>query len=128
MVAGHDDLYDVAMADDHHPLRLPHWLWKQYASVVGDIGRTSDLKRFMDWRLDDTDTVLGPDVAAPHDFLTTFRVEPMLWELFAGTVGDGNASGELRRYIWWRIQHPNEPLPGRRLPPMPRRSRRPACV
>lgn len=116
------------MADDHRSLRLPSWLWKQYAAVVGNIGRTPDLKQFMAWRIEDTETVLGVDVAPPHDFTATFRIEQVRWELLAGTVGEGEISGELRRYIWWRVQNPDAPLPGRRLPPMPRRTRRLAGV
>jgi len=116
------------MADDHHSLRLPHWLWSQYAGVVGNIGRSPDLKRFMAWRVEDPDTVLGEDVAPPHDFLATLRVEAVRWDLFGETVGEGDVSAELRRYIWWRIQHPDAPLPGRRMPPMPRRTRRLAGV
>lgn len=116
------------MADDHHSLRVPSRLWNRYATVVGNIGRGPDLKRFMAWRLDDTQTVLGPDVDPPHDFTATFRIEPVRWQLFTDTIGEGEVSAELRRYIWWRVQHPSEPLPGRRLPPMVRHTRRPACV
>jgi hypothetical protein len=124
----HHDLYDVAMADNpHRSLWLPPWLWTQYASVVGDRGRTADLKMFMDWRIDHTEPVLGPDVAPPCDFLATLRVESERWELYMDTVGEGEASAEMRRYIWWRIQHPSDPLPGRRLGPM-RRDGRPAMV
>lgn len=116
------------MAEDHHSLRAPRWLWQQYAGVVGDIGRTPDLKLFMDWRIDNPQVVLGPDVDQPYDVLTTIRVEPERWELFVDTVAGGDCSSELRRYMRWRVQHPTEPLPGRRMPPMRRQSRRPACV
>jgi len=117
------------MADtNHRSLRLPSWLWQQYGKVVGDIGRASDLKVFMDWRIDHTDAVLGDDVAAPHDFLTTLRVEEPRWEMFMATVGDSECSAEMRRYIWWRIQHPQDPLPGRRLGPLRRQSRAAALV
>jgi hypothetical protein len=116
------------MADDHHSLRIPSWLWRRYAAVVGNVGRGPDLKIFMDWRIDNPDTRLGPDVAPPHDFLATFRVELERWELFTDTVADLDASAELRRYIWWRSQNPEEPLPGRRVPPLQRWKRRPACV
>lgn len=116
------------MTDLHHSLRIPRRLWEQYADVVGSIGRTSDLKRFMEWRMDDPETVLGEDVAPPHDFLATFRIEPVRWDLFAGNVAEGDVSAELRRYIHWRVRHPDAPLPGRRLPPIRRHTRRVACV
>lgn len=128
MVAGQADLYAEAMADDHHSLRVPRWLWSRYAEVVGNIGRAPDLKRFMAWRLDDSATELGPDVEPPHDFTATFRVPDELWNLFAGDMAEGEISAELRRYIWWRVQHPKEPLPGRRLPPLRRSTRHVACV
>jgi hypothetical protein len=116
------------MADNHHPLRLPSWLWRQYAKVVGNVGRTPDLKVFMDWRIDNTDVELALDVTTPYDFLATLRIEPARWQLFAETVEDRSCSSELRRYIWWRVQHPDEPLPGRRLGPLRRESQRPVLV
>lgn len=116
------------MADNHRPLRAPLTLWRQYADVVGDIGRTSDLKLFMDWQVDNPDAEIGPDVDGPHDFLATLRVEAERWEMFLDTVPYDDGSARLRGYMWWRIQHPDEPLPGRRVPPMRRQSRRPACV
>lgn len=125
----HRDLYDVAMAENpHRSLWLPQWLWTKYATVVGDRGRTADLKTFMDWRIDHTDLVLGPDVAAPYDFLATVRIESDRWDLYMATVGAGEGSAEMRRYIRWRIQHMSDPLPGRRLGPLRRNSRRPALV
>jgi hypothetical protein len=115
------------MADNHRPLRLPTWLWLQYAKVVGNAGRTDDLKVFMDWRIDHRGLELGDDVAAPYDFLTTLRVELERWKMFRDSVDDRECSAELRRYIWWRVQHPDTPLPGRRLGPL-RRERRDALV
>lgn len=116
------------MADEHHSLRLPYWLWSRYEAVVGNIGRTPDLKRFMDWRIEEPDVQLGEDVELPYQFTATFRIESTRWDLFAETVGEGDVSADLRRYIWWRVQNPKAPLPGRRLPPMPRRTRRLAGV
>lgn len=116
-----------SMADNHHPLRLPKWLWLQYARVVGDVGRTADLKVFMDWRIDHTGVLLGPDVAAPHDFLATLRIEPERWNLFKATLDEGECSAQMRSYIWWRVLHPAVPLPGRRLGPL-RRGSSPALV
>lgn len=115
------------MADNHRPLRLPFWLWLDYADVIGDVGRTADLKVFMDWRIDN-DLPFGPDVDPPYDFLTTLRIESARWQLFMETVGEGECSSEMRRYIWWRVQHPAQPLPGRRLGPLRKQSRRPVLV
>lgn len=115
------------MTDNHRSLRLPTWLWLQYAKVVGNAGRTPDLKVFMDWRIDHRGVDLGDDVTTPYDFLTTLRIEPQRWELFKNSVGDGETPAELRRYIWWRVQHPDTPLPGRRLGPL-RRERGGALV
>lgn len=117
------------MADNHRPIRTPYWLWQQYASVVGDVGRTADLKRFQDWQIDNPGDTIGPDVDGPHDFLTTLRIETERWELFLDTVPDGDGSARMRAYMWWRVQHPTDPLPGRRVPPLRRQSRPPAlCV
>lgn len=117
------------MADSNHrSLRLPQWLWERYGEVVGDVGRTSDLKVFQDWRIDHSDVHLGDDVAGPYDFLATLRIESARWDLYCDTVGDGAATSDMRRYIWWRVQHPSDPLPGRRLGPLRRQSRRPALV
>jgi hypothetical protein len=114
--------------NQHRSLWLPQWLWTQYATVVGNLGRTADLKVFMDWRIDHTDLTLGPDVAAPYDHLATLRIEAGRWELYMDTVGHRECSAEMRRYIWWRIQHPSDPLPGRRLGPLRRHREQPALV
>jgi hypothetical protein len=117
------------MADDHRSLRAPRWLWlERYPEVVGDVGRTADLKLFMDWQIDNPHARLGDDVPAPYDFLATFRVEAQRWDLFLDCVPEADASARLRGYMWWRVQHPAEPLPGRRVPPMRRDGHRPACV
>lgn len=114
------------MADDHRSLRAPHWLWAQHEQVVGN--HTADLKLYLDWRIHHPDIVLGPDVQPPHDFLAKIRVEQVLWDAFLDTVPDDEGSSDLRRYIWWRIQNPDLPLPGRRLPPLRRSGRHVACV
>jgi hypothetical protein len=111
--------------DNHRALRLPGWLWDKYADVVGDLGRTSDLKIYMDWRSENPYAVLGPDVAAPYEFSTTLRIESERWELFMDTVGEGNCTADMRRYVWWRVQHPTTRLPGRRLGPLRREKRQP---
>jgi hypothetical protein len=116
------------MAENHRPLRVPHWLWQQYAGVVGDVGRTSDLKKFVAWQIDNPDLEIGPDIEGPHDFLAKIRTELELWDLFLETVPEDDGAARLRAYIWWRVQNPSAPLPGRRMPPMRRQSRPVACV
>lgn len=120
------DLYDGAMAEDHCSLRIPTWLWLRHEAVVGN--HTADLKLYLDWRIHHPEVELGPDVEPPHNFTATFRIEPVRWQLFLSTVPEGEGSADLRRYIWWRVLNPTEPLPGSRLPPLLRASRRPACV
>ncbi len=109
----------------HHTLRLPKWLWEQYGKIVGNLGRTPDLKIYMDWQLDNPNAELGDDVAGPCDFSTTLRIEPERWAAFMSTVGKGDCTEEMRRYIWWRVQHPRDPLPGRKLGPLRRERRLP---
>lgn len=117
------------MAENHRAFWLPLWLWRdRYAAVVGDVGRTADLKTFLAWRIDNPSVELGNDVAQPYDFLAKVRVDLELWQLFLDAVPDDEASSEIRRYIWWRVQHPSAPLPGRRVPPLQRWSRPTACV
>jgi hypothetical protein len=116
------------MAENHRPLRVPLWLWHQYAGPVGDLGRTPDLKLFMDWQIDNPLLEIGPDVAGPHDFLAKIRVEQERWDLFLDTVPEDDGSARLRAYMWWRVRNPLAPLPGRRTPPMRRQSRPVACV
>jgi hypothetical protein len=117
------------MADSNHrSLWLPRWLWEQYGTIVGNVGRTGDLKVFMDWRIDHPDLVLGPDVDPPYDFLATLRIESDRWDMYLETVDDGAGSSGMRRYVSWRVQHPSKPLPGRRLGPLRRESPRPALV
>jgi hypothetical protein len=101
---------------NHSSLRVPSWLWTKYAETVGKYGRSPDLRIFMDWKILHPDMVLGEDVAAPHDFLATLRVEPEDWDRFLDSVGDDEGSAELRRYIWWRVQHPGARLPDCRRP------------
>lgn len=118
------DLYDGAMAE----MRVPDWLWRRFADVVGDVGRTADLKQYMGWQIDNPDQWLGDDVEPPHDFPARLRVDNTLWQMFMDTVGEGFCSSRLRAYIWWRVQNPEEPLPGRRVPPIRRDSRQPIPV
>lgn len=100
------------MAEIHRPLRAPFWLWEQYGGIAGGPGRSPDLRVFMDWQVEHPELVLGPDVPGPHDFLATLRVDSEHWKLFMATVGERNCSSRMRSYIWWRVQHPAEPLPG----------------
>lgn len=126
VVYSYIDLYAEVMAEDHHALRISAKLWKAFAGIVGDIGRGTDLKRYLDWRSEHPDHWLGPDPAGPHDFLATFRVERVRWDLYSDAVPAGRISSDLRSYVQWRVHHPSQPLPGRRLPPIARRTRRPA--
>lgn len=116
------------MSDEHHALRLPRTLWARYGAVVGDLGRTADLKVYMDWLADNPHVILADDVPGPHDFLATFRVETARWELFTAAIGDSDYAPWVRRYINWRVQNPAQPLPGRRLGPLRRNRRSLACV
>lgn len=99
---------------NHSSLRVPSWLWRQFGETVGK--RSPDLRIFMNWKVLHPDVVLGDDVEAPHDFLATLRIDPQAWDLFMASVGDGDGSAELRRYIWWRVQHPDCRLPDCREP------------
>jgi hypothetical protein len=120
VVGTHDDLYDVAMAEVHRSLRAPTWLWQRHEQVVGE--HTADLTSYIDWRWAHPDVVLGPDVDKPYDFLATFRVERHHWDRFLRAVPVDQASADLRRYIWWRVQHPALELPGND------RARQPVCA
>lgn len=114
------------MADlDHHALRLPAAPWARFGEIVGN--RTADLKAYMDWCVANPDLWLAEDLSGPHRFIATFRIEPARWELFNASLGDCDYSSRLRSYIGWRIEHPNEPLPGRRITPVQGR-RLLACV
>jgi hypothetical protein len=119
----HPDRYAVAMPDNHRPLRVPRDLWDSYAAVAGAAGRTADLKVFIDWQNEHPDSELADDVDSPLDLLTTVRIELPRWNRFMTTVGSGACSARLRGYISWRIEHPEEPLPGSQVP-----GRRPALV
>lgn len=44
--------------------------------------------------------------------LRRFQVDEDLWEAYARVVGNGGRSADLRRYMEWRVAHPDEPLPG----------------
>ncbi len=126
VAAGHGDLYDEPMAEDHRSLRAPRWLWEEHEKVVDN--HSGDLRLYMDWRIHHSGIVLGPDVEPPHDFLATFRVEQALWDGFQAAVPAGAGSADLRSYIWFRVQYPNRRLPSRVLHPEPRTVRWPACV
>jgi len=48
------DVYDarVAGSGDIRRFRLDSETWKAYGELVGDAGRSADLKAYIDWRLD----------------------------------------------------------------------------
>jgi hypothetical protein len=116
------------MTDGHRSMRIARTLWERYGTVVGDLGRTADLKVFLDWAAENPGVQLADDAAGPHDFTPTFRIEGPRWQAFLESIGDADYSSVLRRYINWRTAHPNQPLPGRRVPPLKRQRRPLACV
>lgn len=43
---------------DMHRIRAPKALWDAYAAVVGERGRSADLREYMEWRVENPDTPL----------------------------------------------------------------------
>ncbi|MBB3098933.1 hypothetical protein FHR83_006639 [Actinoplanes campanulatus] len=46
------------MPDNLRRFRLDEQTWKDYGELVGDAGRSADLKAYIEWRLDNPDTPL----------------------------------------------------------------------
>ena len=44
--------------NDIRRFRLDIETWKEYGGLVGDAGRSADLKAYIEWRLDNPDTPL----------------------------------------------------------------------
>jgi hypothetical protein len=94
--------------------RAPATLWDTYASVVGERGRSADLRRYIEWRVENPHVLLGADPGPagagpqPHKFEIDKALSAPYLALFKG---DG-LSADLRAYIAWRVEHYNEPLPG----------------
>jgi hypothetical protein len=45
-------------SSDIRRLRVPQELWEAYTEIVGDGGRSSDLKAYIEWRVDNPKTPL----------------------------------------------------------------------
>ncbi|MFY1686458.1 hypothetical protein [Plantactinospora sp. WMMB782] len=48
----------VAAGDDIRRLRVEQSLWDAYTEIVGDGGRSADLKAYIEWRVDNPTTPL----------------------------------------------------------------------
>lgn len=46
------------------------------------------------------------------------RIDTDLWKAYADVVGNGGRSADIKAYIEWRVDHPDTPLPGKRLGPV----------
>lgn len=44
--------------DNMHPIRIPKEVWDGYADIVGNCGRSADLKAYINWRIDNPTTPL----------------------------------------------------------------------
>lgn len=104
------------MRDDEngHGFKLPLPLWQRYADVVGNGGRSADLKAYIDWRVEHPGVVLGPDASTGCDTFKKIRVDEQLWAEYARCVSLGDRSADIRAYINFRVANPTLPLPGRR--------------
>ncbi|GAA4439594.1 hypothetical protein GCM10023170_011330 [Phytohabitans houttuyneae] len=60
-------------------------------------------------------TPYGGDVGTDRHRTPRFNVsvDQELWDAYGDVVGDGGRSDDLREYMTWRVEHPDEPLPGR---------------
>jgi hypothetical protein len=73
------DTYDAHVADskDLRRFRLDQETWKAYGELVGDGGRSADLKAYIDWRLDNPGVPLpGRRRVAPPKVRKTRTEEP----------------------------------------------------
>lgn len=97
-------------------------LWRSYAEIVGNAGRSADLCRYLEWRIDHPMEALsgsvdpGADGSVPHKI----RVHPDIRKPYVHLFQEdgGRMSMDIRTYIAWRIAHPDEPLPGQNRPPL----------
>ena len=102
--------------------RMSSALWRCYAEIVGNAGRSSDLCRYLEWRIDHPTQTLGEgldpgaDGSVPHKI----RVHPDIRKPYVHLFQEdgGRMSVDIRTYIAWRIANPNEPLPGQSRPPL----------
>jgi hypothetical protein len=102
--------------------RMSNALWRRYAEIVGNAGRSSDLCRYLEWRADHPAVVLegaadpGADGSAPHKI----RVHPDIQKPYVHLFQEdgGRVSVDIRTYIAWRVANPSSPLPGKTRPPL----------
>lgn len=93
--------------------RIPATMWRRYAAIVGNAGRSEDIRRYLEWRIDNPELVLGRDPGAAGAEARKFRVHEDLWKLYCDVFADDlGISADLRTYVAWRIAHPAQPLPG----------------
>ncbi|AEV86675.1 hypothetical protein ACWT_5658 [Actinoplanes sp. SE50] len=50
--------YAGVVPDNLRRFRMDEETWKEYGKLVGDAGRSADLKAYIEWRLDNPDTPL----------------------------------------------------------------------
>jgi hypothetical protein len=62
-------------------------------------------------------------VATDSSDIRRFRADDELWAAYTAVVGERRRSADLRAYIEWRIEHPDQPLPGRWRGPAVRRQK-----
>jgi hypothetical protein len=92
-------------------------LWHDYAKVVGDAGRSADLRRYLEWRTDNPTMQLPGALSDPRADgapVRKFRVHDDIWKPYAHLFVDDERriSADLRTYIAWRLKYPALPLPG----------------
>jgi hypothetical protein len=63
-------------------------------------------------------------VAADQSDMRRIRVDQAMWDAYAEIVGDGGRAADIREYIHWRLEHPDDPLPGRWRGPVKRERQR----
>ncbi len=101
--------------------RMSRSLWSAYAEIVGNAGRSADLCRYLEWRIDNPRKALdgidpGADGSVPHKI----RVHPDIRKPYTHLFQEdgGQVSADIRTYIAWRVAHPEDPLPGQSRPPL----------
>lgn len=94
-------------------IRVSDDLWRRYAAVVGNAGRSADLKSYMEWRVDTPHWTVGSPFTEPGAPVRKVRVDDALRKDFKAAVPAGDCSSDLRTYIAWRVANPATPLPGR---------------
>lgn len=94
--------------------RAPEDLWGTYGSVVGERGRSADLRKYIEWRIENPHVLLGADPgtagSGPQPY--KFEIDATLHSLFTALFDTDGLSADLRCYIAWRVAHFDEPLPG----------------